>query len=883
MDSCVKPKLEPEQTVVPKTELTEFLRLKDCDRAQKQIDHHPDVYTDGDLYLVAKCFYTQSDVEKSERIFQHLIATPATTPLIRAKALYALAKIAANTGDAELALKKYEEKFQNDPSDVDSLCQLARLSLIGSPSRPEWDAMVRYAFDSIPPDPWTYICIGDYARATTTMPDAALIADQSCRVMLNYEGFEKKAFDCLKRNADHLNYDVKPVIDAEQEQFWISRIQQNPADVAALHELADTYYGRGDYVLAADVLESVVGLETESDQKADTLDRLARAYYLAGSDDLAQSTWEKLNQIPGLEKRFEFSQAMRAMAEMRYEDAMTVLTKADMVPGQFHRLASGARISAFLSTRDYSRVGKDSSTVFAQALEWCDAHLKLYPDDETVLHSREYVNWRVKEAQGKSLDIVTSLTAKVISNGRRWDNALAGIYLTYAGLAYIHQGKGIMNDVSREVQSSENFATGEALLGEVFAKTPQLLASGDLLEANNLIETWLSLGWSKFYRKEFGAAAKIFAAVAFDTTEFKSEFNSEQSPLTLTAADEPYVMFNQQFPHDQVLVKQKIEALRGLGTSVDRLARNYFRTKDFETADRVSSHAVQMIALALKIESDEWAHGYIQPKFDFDFSREVIDGSVGVIDREELRFVTAGYRVYLRTLFPAVRNETQFNLAVVRYWNAKILRGWSESLPAKRKEATQLYALAAKDFEAVLASAPNHADSHRFLEAIAVANGDITEAVKKYHDAIHFGTDEPADAARQLILGVTDYIARLNSGDSSETHDARRINGFKIARLEAAIAYADYLGTPESLDAAMKFAEEVAKNTEICDPAGPYGDSLDEMVKQVNALLERSSPHERSAWARIHQKVITVLGPCLSLHHISMSNGVSLTPSRVLK
>lgn len=855
MDSCLKPNLEREQTLVPKTELTEFLRLKDCDHAQKQIDHHPDNYSDGDLYQVAKCFYTQSDVEKSERIFQHLIATPATTPLVRAKALYALAKIAANTGDAELALKKYEEKFQRDPSDVDSLCQMARLSLIGSPSRPEWDAMVRYTFDSIPPDPWTYICIADYARATTTMPDAARIADQSCRAMLSYEGFEKKAFDCLKRNADHLNYDVKPIIDVDQERFWIARIQHNPADVAALHELADTYYGRGHYVWAADVLESAVNLETESEQKADTLDRLARAYYLAGSDDLAQSTWEKLNQTPGLETRFEFSQAMRAMAEMRYEDAMTILSKADMVPGQFHRLASSARIASFLSTYDYSRVGKDSSMVFAQALEWCNTHLNLYPDDETVLHGREYVNWRVKEAQGKPLDIVTPFTAKVIANGRRWDNALAGVYLTYAGLAYIHQGKGIMNDVSRESQSAENFAAGEALFGEVFAKTAQLIASDDPLEANNLIETWLSLGWSKFYRKEFDAAAKIFEALAL----------------------------NHQFQDDQVLVKQKIEALRGLGTSMDRLARTYFKTKDFETADRVSSRAVQMIESALKIEADEWANGYVQPKFSFNFSREVIDGSIGVIEQEELRFVRAGYRVYLRTLFPAVRNETQFNLAVARYWNAKIVRGWSESQPAKRKEATQHYAQAAKEFEAVLAAVPNHAESHRFLEAIAVANGDIIAAVKKYHDAIHFGTDEPADAARQLILGVTEHIARLNSGDSSETHDAKQINGFKIARLEAAIAYADYLGTPESLDAAMKFAEEIAKNAEICDPAGPYGDGLKEMVQQVNALLERSSPHERNAWARIHQKVMTKLGPCLSLHHISMSNGVSLTPSRVLK
>ncbi len=864
MESCVN----KTQTLVPELAIGGLVRGGDCEKAHKMASVRGDRFVDDDLYAVGKCFYYQTAYDKSRQIMQQLVANPAVSPGVRTKALYALGKIAARSGQTTQAMRRYEDAFRQGPSDMDALCQYARLA-VADDIRPQyWDSVIAYIRQSEPLGPLTLMCVADYARHSVTLPEATSIADISCRALLQIDGYEGRAWSCLRDNADHIGYEMRHVLDDEQERYWLSRLHDSPRDMKALMALAEFYYGRGRYTDAVNGFSAAAEMDADDSHQADILDRLARSYYLAGADDLAQAAWRRLKRIPGQEGRLVFSRAMVAMAHQLYGDAMTTLAEGGMSPGRFHDLASSARTAAFLSMPDYSRVGKESAKAFVQALDWSDAHLKIYPDDEIVPFSREYANWRAKEAEGRPLEMVTANTDRVVALGRRWSDSLAGVYLTYAALSYIHRGKGKAGAPALAAEATADFDTGEALLTEVFLRKETVITGSDILDTYNLMEAWLSLGWSKFYRGDFASAAKVFAVV----------LPEEAVRLDRSAFDDLCGDFRDKFPRGKILPKQAVEAARGLGTSLDRLARRYYADKAYARAVELADQGARIIENGLRLERASLDTA--PTRFVFDFSREVIDGDPDLIAREKFRFVRASYLTYLRMFSPAVRTETMFNLAVARYWHAKILREWGMTVLEKRSEAVAMVDVARARFHEVLSSAPDHPESYRFLEYIALIKGEFQKGLALYRRTMELGTDHPIDAALKLLEAANQLINRSRGvGEPLEPDELAQVHDVMILRVELAVTRADLLLTPESLEVAIRAAGEVSDSESICDPSGRYREPLSEMVARINALLGPVGDKGRVQRARIHQKVFARLTACLSAHRLSTAHGVNLAPS----
>lgn len=871
MDICLKPDPQKEMTLIPGPE--DYLRVKDCERARSIVQTHPDRYTDTDFYDVAKCFYHQSDYDKAKPLFQYLVATPATSALVRGKALYALSKIASLDGQSSLAIQIYEDQAARNPADLDSLCQFARLSLVDSPSRPETDSMILHVFHSNPPDPWTYICVADYARASTTLRNAADIADASCRAILDHGDLDKnKAFSCLRDNAkrfkDRVNEcripDINGAIFQEQERYWLARLAVNPKELSALRGLADYYYSQEKFIQAADLLEVIDAVGTEPARQAEVVDRLGRAYFRAGQDKMALATWSHLQQFPDQEKVILFNQAMVALVNRRYDEALKFLEGADLTTSPYYRLASGVRITDHLDTPDYSRVVKASIKPFEQALAWCDTHLLLYPEDASMSYEHTYANWRVKEAQGKLLECVTSFTDQVIESGRQWENSLSGVYLTYAALSYIHRAKG-----QKPKEAAADFETGEALLDEVFQRMDTLVASSDPLDTHNLMEAWLSLGWSKYYRDEFGLAAKVFGSVVGDSAIYDRVAASEK-----TEFDGNCDTFVAKFPRAKILPKQLVEAYRGLGASLSRLARKEYNASSYQAGADLAHRAVLALGKGFKIEADATkTPSALSP---YSVPRRVIDGDQGVMEQSEVEAVRAGYMSYLHTFSPDVHTESRFNYAITQYWHAKILD------KSNHDEALKVYKAAEREFKTVLAAAPEHAESYRFLEYIALVKRDYADGVKNYRKAFEFGTAEPADAARKMVDGATLLINRVEEkGAVLEASDSNNALVAMIHRVEFGVTLADHSAMEGVVSEAVGYAQELAKNEAICDSKGQYRDELSAMVTGLDVFLSGVSTSELRKRARIHQKVLSVLKDCLGGNDVRLPSVVSLaTPRR---
>jgi tetratricopeptide (TPR) repeat protein len=577
--------------------------------------------------------------------------------------------------------------------------------------------------------------------------------------------------------------------------------------------LGDYLTQTGRLAQASDVFEVISGLESDPEKRANALEKAASSYFLAGVPDMAAAMWMRLQAIPGYHDRTIKGQALIAIAQLRFEDAMAILERAGRVPSPLHRLASGARIAVFLSTKDYSRVGKKSAEVFAQAHAWCEAHLALYPDDNTILHSYEYVNWRVQEARGRYDLIVTERSDRLINIGRQWNNQLAAVYLTYGALAYMHRGKGYLLQADQKIRAKADFDKAEGILMEVMVKKDGMLASGDELNIYNLMEAWLSLGWSKYNRGDYKAANEIFGTVV----------NAQDWPSDKRQSDSVY-----DWPRQRILSKQLVEAYRGMGTSRDRMARMCFN--EVKSAGRQGGHVPNVLGLeALRQKTLTLAAEAVRlhetglgigknsieaapARFHHDLNLGIVDEDAGLLREEQHKIVGEGYVTYIHYFDHAVHNEGVFNLAVARYWHAKILREWGQG-----ERAAAEYDKAESEFLEVLKMAPDHAESYRFLEYIyAIHKGDMDRAEAYYKEAQRHGTDAPIDALTKMVEG---YDVQLGSGGDAP---------LQLKRLQYAIALADAEKNPMQLQRVLEYARGVAS---ICKANKAYQGQLEILLK----------------------------------------------------
>lgn len=850
------------QTLVPELQLSTLLAEGSCARAQRTVESQPSAYTSEDQYQVGKCFYVTGEYAKSETVMRQLLAQPTLWADVRTKVHYALAKLSEHSNRLDEARQFYEQVLVAEPDSLESLCYNALLDLKQGGPPHEAHSVIHYILNSNSASHLALKCVASYARTNTTWPDAQTIAELSCQQMFAHPKTAEAGWTCL---ADNIRkwYQDDPgrvhaelaVLNQQHERALRDALHHNPQDVSSLTALADYLTKAGQPAQAADIFEVISTLETHPDAQANALEKAASSYLLAGAVELADATWARLKVIPGHEDQYLRGRALVAIAQLRFEGAMKILEDAKMVPSPLHRLASSARIAVSLSTKDYSRVGKESAKAFEQAYVWCDAHLKLYPDDDTVMHSYEYVNWRAKEASGQFDQIVTERTDRIINIGRQWNNRLAAVYLTYGALAYAHRGKGYQTRPDMAAQAKADFNNAEAILMEVMAKKDEMLASGDVLNVYNLMEAWLSLGWSKYYRGDFEAADKIFSAVVT-----ASEWDADKNRST-----DLY-----DWPRQKILPKQLVEAYRGVGTSRDRLARNHFFKKAYETADRVEAEAVKSLESGLALEQQHIDAAPVQ--FAHALNLGIVDGDPDVLRDEQLAITAEGYVTYIHYFDRAVHTESIFNLGVARYWHAKILREWK-----KMDLAATAYDAAEADLLHVVQVATDHAESYRFLEYIAaIHKGDMDKAEFYYKEAKKYSTEQPVDALVKMVDG---YDAQLNSDvDASSEREARR-NMVILSRLKYAIALADASSDPRWLQRALGYAQEVAQSL-ICDASGVYRAQLVELVEDSMRMPAQASDFERKRLAQNHSRLLEVLRPCFAAHNISTAHVVSLTPSQ---
>ena len=842
------------QTLVPELQLSTLLAGGECARAQKIAS------TDEDHYQVGKCFYVTGDYTQSETVMRQLLARPTLWADVRMKVLYALAKLASHSNRWEEAIQFYHQVLEKDPESLESLCHIALLEMQQGAPAVMTDPVIQYVLNTHEASHLALKCVVAYARESPTLYQADVIADLSCQQMLRYPATRDYAWTCRGDNLRKWYRDDPGRVqaelaglDIEHEAALLGYVKQNAQDKQLLTTLGNFWTKIGHPERAADVFEIISQLEADPDARANALEKAASSYFLAGNPELANAMWVKLKAIPGHEGQYIRGQALVAIAQLRFEDAMKILEDAKMVPSPLHRLASGARIAAFLSTKDYSRVGKKSAKVFEQAQDWCTTHLQHYPDDDTVMHSYEYVNWRVQESAGKFQDIVSDRTDRLINIGRQWNTRLAAVYLTYAALAYLHRGKGYQTRADRAMQAKADFDKAEAILMEVMAHKDEMLASGDVLNIYNLTEAWLSLGWSKHNRGDVEAADRIFSAVV-DAQEWPADKNRSVDLY--------------DWPKQKILPKQMVEAYRGVATSRDRVARSHFFKKAYETAAAISGQAVKSLEDGLALEQQYIGGAPVQ--FSHVLNLGIVDGDPDVLREEQHAIVAQGYVTYIHYFDRALHTESIFNLSIAQYWNAKILREWG-----KMDLAAVKYEAAEKGFLAVLQQAPDHAETHRFLEYIyAIHKGDMDAAEGHFKKAMEYDTAQPIDALLKMVEG---YDSQINSDVDLSLERMATRNTYKIKRLHYAIQLADADSNPRHLERALGYAKDLLGSV-ICDGSGSYRDPLVKLVNEAMLIPADVASHQRSRLTQNHAQLLGVLRPCFTAHNISLAHVVSLAP-----
>lgn len=829
MDECAK----ITQTLVPELHLSYLVAGLDCPRALKMISARPAEFTDEDRYQVGKCFYNTGDFTRSEMVMRGLLSRADLWKDVRVKAMYAMAKLSANSHRPEEARRYYERVLADDPTSMESLCYIALLDVEDRVPLTAIDPVMRYILHTQSASPHALQCTAIYARTVSISPDAQDMADLSCMQMFGHPKSREYAWSCWAENIrkwfqeDPLRVQAElNGLNAAHEAVLLHDIRNNPRDIGTLTVFGNFLTKNSQPWRAADVFEVVANRTADPTDRAKALQKAASNYFLAGAPELAFDVWRRLGAIPGYDNQYIVGQALVAIAQMRFMDAMDILEQARMVPSHLHRLASGARIAAFLSSKDYARVGRASAQAILQALTWCDDHLKLYPDDDTIWHSAEYVNWRVRESLHQYDSIVSERTDRLINIGRQWNNRLAAVYLTYGALAYMHRGKGFLRRAGMKIQAEADFKKADDLLMEVLAQKDGMLKSGDVLNIYNLMEAWLSLGWSRYNRGDYDGADAIFSAV-------------------VNARD---------WPRQHILPKQMVEAYRGVTTSRDRMARRHFHNRALETAEKFSAEAVKSLEDGLALEGRFLG---VPAPFRHPLNFGIVDGDPEVLREEQRAIVASGYVTYIHYFDRAVHAESMFNLAVARYWHAKILREWG-----KMDRAASEYDRAEKELLEVLQDAPDHAESYRFLEYIAVIHkGDMDKAESYYNEAVRCETEEPMDALVKMVEG---YDTQIRSDARLTVEQVVQRNTLRVKRLRYAARLADMGRDPQQLERALGFARDLAESV-VCEEGSTYRSQVQQLMQGWLFVPPGLLPAQQKRVVRNHGRLRAILAPCLQV------------------
>ncbi len=247
----------------------------------------------------------------------------------------------------------------------------------------------------------------------------------------------------------------------------------------------------------------------------------------------------------------------------------------------------------------------------------------------------------------------------------------------------------------------------------------------------------------------------------------------------------------------------------------------------------------------------------------------IVDGDPDVLREEQRAIVAQGYVTYIHYFDHAVHIESNFNLNVARYWNAKILREWG-----KMDLAAAKYEAAEQGFLRILQEAPDHAESYRFLEYIyAIHKGDMDKAEAHYKKAKEYGNGQPIDALLKMVEG---YDSQIHSDVDVSLERVAIRNTYKIKRLHYAIQLADADSNPRHLERALGYARELASST-ICDGAGSYHELLSRLLSEAMAVPATVADRERIT--QNHTQFLDVLRPCLTAHKIMTAHGVNPAPS----
>lgn len=740
------------QTRVPEFELDSLLAQNRCERAQRLVEAHPLDYTDEDRYQVGKCFYRTANFSQSQVVMEGLAHRATLWSDVRAKVDYALGKLAEREGDIAAALGHYERRIAHtDPDAIDALCALAKLGAQETGQTRPFDSTIEYIVGTGHSSEIAWKCVASYALQSPTLSRAAELADWSCRALLQFPNWREDPWTCLSNQVQR-------------------RFAEDPDRV--MMELR-TLQGEKDRYIESQFQAKAAGLLMRLEKSPgdpDALHDLARAYYEHRDFAQAAEVWEILaSQVEG----GAHSEIMRhmAMAWLRAGDkprARQILKETHQwVPSDFHRLEGVAQVAAQAAVQDYSRVGGATAQKFEPLFTACESHLQIYPEGVAFLYFRERANWRIQEARQRPELIVTEHTETLRRIGGQWKSRLSALVLTEAALSYLHRGKLSLSSDHLARHAVTDFDTAEEILLDVLSHREEFLRRNDQVNIYNTMEAWLSYGWSKYNRGEFENADGVFTVI---------------------------------MAAPQIQPKQLVEAYRGAGASRDRLARKAFGRGALETAQRLAAEAV-----ALHEKGVELAEPYIgknpQPLL-YEAVDAVFEGRRDAVLAEEEALIGQSLVTYVGYFDPAVFNEQRFNLAVARYWQAKILRG-----SQKQDEALRVYAQAQKEFERVVRAAPDHPESYRFLEYIAIAQGDLDRAVGYYKEARRLGTGQLPDAILKLLDGLDGELA---SEDLSTERLARR-RGYLWMRADLAKELAQLTRDPRHRERAKQYARSLPR------------------------------------------------------------------------
>lgn len=839
-------------------------------------------------------------------------------PNFQAKVLQAIGVTERRMNSHDAAFDFFGRALQVTPKDPMMMCDYAEAGLKRSGSSETFDRYVQEASKMPSTSARTYICLAEYARASTTLTQAQALANNACRV-LSQLGRDNPAARCVIANIRkwgesaewHLadKWTESDVYETEL-QNWI---KAKPQDAVPLRRLGEYYFKGGHYGLAMESLAQAIELGVQiMVERAPMLVQLARAQYATGNFATARQTWDQLQAEPQYQAELHYGRGMLALQDQDFEQAMRELKVAISLDSETleyhaaHQLASQAQIVAFLAPHDYSRIkGLDSLDIFEQGLAMSQAHLQQYPADHLIMHSLIWCNWRVQEARGRpDLMLVPEVAAlqKVAEVPDEQAPYFRGLYRVYVALSYSHAGKLLKNQTGKQEQVTRYFGDAERILKAELNRRDDIWASdeGDKILQMNLNEAVLSLGWVYFDQERYADA--------------------EQAFKTLIVGK---YIDGSVWPKAKVLVKELMEAYRGVGNVYDVQARNHYGAEvpKLNVATELAQQAVTAHMMGIMIESEFSQHpqrslsaleaaasqrvqaaiangGFssgdlayidtIQPGQApvFKIWPELVAATPDKFQQKATLMVSDGYHTYLDTLFKGVSVESVFNLGTAQYWWGKILLAQAKKAEevkdpqadAIRQKSVQAYQKAGDYFSLVIAQAPHYPEALRFRGYVRMVLNDYEACRNDLEQALKEGTLYPVDARSKWIMALTHQIQMVEGSGANAKLQATpsqiaNYNSYLVNRVNLAVTNA--FESPMLLAETLQWAQVLGRNTKICVANSPQKELLqklaDTMAHYGHNKAQFQLPDED------YQKLQVALKPCLEY---CVKTVVENTPTR---